>query len=191
MAGNPAPRVLGGIGLLERAVNYLAGVLHGIPAAALSLPTPCAEWDLRALLAHLDDSVAALEEAVGGRIGPGAEARPEADPVTALRDRSRRLLGAWSAAVDADPVAVFGAPVSRGVVVGTGALEIAVHAWDVARAVGQDRPLPAPLAEDLLPLVPLLIVDADRPGRFGAPVPLPAGADASSRLLGFLGRNPR
>ncbi|MCX2732132.1 TIGR03086 family metal-binding protein [Saccharopolyspora sp. NFXS83] len=191
MEGNPAPRVLGGVDLLERAVNYLTGVLHDVPATALSRPTPCAAWDLRALLAHLDDSVSVLDEAVGGRIGLGPEAPSEADPTRALRDRSRRLLGAWNAAVDVAPVTVFGAPVSRGVVVGTGALEIAVHGWDIARSSGQHRPLPTALADDLLPLVPLLVADADRPGRFDAPIPLPAGAGAPERLLGFLGRDPR
>ncbi|WP_243789959.1 TIGR03086 family metal-binding protein [Saccharopolyspora gloriosae] len=184
-------RVLGGIDLMERAVSYLTGVLHEVPAAALAGPTPCAEWDLRALLAHVDDSVAALGEAVGGRIGVGARALPEPDPATALRDRSRELLGAWNAAIDVDPVTVFGAPVARNVVVGTGALEIAVHGWDIARSCGQDRALPTPLADDLLPLVALLVVDADRPCRFGDQVPVAADADASTRLLCFLGRDPR
>ncbi|GAB2659439.1 maleylpyruvate isomerase family mycothiol-dependent enzyme [Saccharopolyspora gloriosae] len=186
-----APRVLGGVALLERAVDYLAGVLHEVPVAALTRPTPCAGWDLRALLAHLDDSVAVLGEAVGGRIGLAAQAQPEADPTRSLRDRSRRLLGAWNAAVDVDPVAVFGAEVPRCVVVGTGALEIAVHGWDIARSSGQHRPLPTALADDLLPLVALLVADEDRPGRFEAPIALPPGASAPDRLLGFLGRDPR
>src|SRR2546423_11208778 len=54
----------GGIALLERAINYLLGSLRPVTPEALARPTPCAGWDLRALLAHLDDSLGALTEAV-------------------------------------------------------------------------------------------------------------------------------
>jgi uncharacterized protein (TIGR03086 family) len=72
----------------------------------------------------------------------------------------------------------------------TGALEISVHGWDVARACGHDRPLPVPLAVDLLSVAPLLVDDADRPGRFAGPVDVPPSAGAGDRLLAFLGRQP-
>src|SRR2546429_2325925 len=74
----------GGIALLERAINYTLGCLRLVTPEALSHDTPCADWDLRALLAHLDDSLRVLCEAVdAGAVELAADAgTPAADPVT-------------------------------------------------------------------------------------------------------------
>ncbi|MDP9319453.1 MAG: hypothetical protein M3O94_10385 [Actinomycetota bacterium] len=42
---------------------------------------------------------------------------------------------------------VGGCPVPSSLVTGAGAIEVAVHGWDVAVACGQQRPLPEQLAE--------------------------------------------
>src|SRR5690349_23901912 len=49
-------------GLLERAIGYTLGSLLLVTPAAMTRPTPCADWDLGALLRHMDDSLAALHE---------------------------------------------------------------------------------------------------------------------------------
>ena len=72
-----------------------------------------------------------------------------------------------------------------------GALEIAVHGWDVAQACGVDRPLPTGLALELLDVVPLFVGDADRPRRFAEPVDVPVHARPGTRLLAALGRRAR
>ena len=65
MTGRRASAALiGGITLLERAINYTLGSLHLVTAEAMSYPTPCEDWDLRALLVHLDDSLGALHQAI-------------------------------------------------------------------------------------------------------------------------------
>ena len=46
-AGLP-PALAGGVGLLERAINYTLGTLHAVTDAEMSAPTPCRSWDLRA-----------------------------------------------------------------------------------------------------------------------------------------------
>jgi uncharacterized protein (TIGR03086 family) len=76
-------------------------------------------------------------------------------------------------------------------VTSVGAVEIAVHGWDVAQACGHPRPIPPQLAKELLRLAPLLVTDADRPGRFAAPVAVPAHASPGDRLVAFLGRDPQ
>ena len=63
-----------------------------------------------------------------------------------------------------------------------------MHGWDVAQACGVDRPLPAALALELLDVVPLVVHDTDRPGRFAARVDVPLHARPSTRLLAALGR---
>ncbi|HKT04286.1 MAG TPA: hypothetical protein VJT31_32580, partial [Rugosimonospora sp.] len=113
------------------------------------------------------------------------------DPVALLRGRACRLLGAWAAAQPGnDRVCVGERQLTRGLVLGTGAIEVAVHGWDVARACGHARPVPDPLAEELLDLCPLFVTEADRPGRFDPPRPVPPPAGPGDRLLAFLGRDP-
>jgi uncharacterized protein (TIGR03086 family) len=200
MTGEPATApLIGGVGLLERAISYTLGSLHLVTPEAMPRATPCAAWDLRALLAHMNDSLAALHEAVEtGRVdldvvadGAGDPAAALADPVGAIRSRACRLLGAWTNAGDDGVVSIAGHPLTSSIVAGTGAIEIAVHGWDVARACGHPRPIPAPLAEELLPLAALLVSTADRPGRFAPPVAGLRLQTPGDRLLAFLGRDPR
>ena len=53
-----------GTELLERAISYTRGSLALVTPGGLSRPTPCTGWDLAELLVHMDDSLAALLEAV-------------------------------------------------------------------------------------------------------------------------------
>lgn len=180
----------GGVGLLERAVAYLLGSLEGLDHRQLARPTPCPRWDLRALLAHLDDAVLALHEAAWtGSVGLEMSS-VDGDPVASVREHAGRLLGAWACPSSPGAVFVAGSPLTAGIVTGTGALEVAIHGWDLARARGADHPLPPGLAEELLDLAPLFVAPTDRPGRFAPPVTLAAGAPAADRLLAFLGRRP-
>jgi uncharacterized protein (TIGR03086 family) len=188
---------LEGITLLERAVSYTLGSLHLVTQDAMARPTPCREWDLRALLAHMNDSLLALCEAIdvgqvdldlGRDVGPGLG--PSVDPVASLRNRACRMIGSWSATGSLDVVSIAGLPLSAGIVTSTGAVEVAVHGWDVARACGRDRPIPAAFAEELVELLPYFVTAGDRPGRFAAPVAVPAGAGPGGRLLALLGRDP-
>jgi hypothetical protein len=72
-----------------------------------------------------------------------------------------------------------------------GALEVAVHTWDVTWACQQSRRVPAIIATDLLELAPRIVPDQHRPGLFAAPVAVPACTPAGDRLVAFLGRHLR
>jgi len=190
MTADHAPGPLpGGVGLLERAINYLLGVLHEMPRTELTAPTPCADWNLRELLAHLDESLVALQEATSGRVALATSAEPAADLVAVLRDRASCVLSAWTHTTRV-AVRVGDADLTTGIVATVGALEVAVHGWDVARAVGRGRPIPPALAAEMLALSRFLVSEADRPARFAAPVELPAPAKSNDQLLAFLGRRP-
>jgi uncharacterized protein (TIGR03086 family) len=101
------------------------------------------------------------------------------------------MMGAWAGTGHPWRVSVADRDLPAQVVAATGALEIAVHGWDVARACGRDRPLPAGLAAELLPLSELFIPDRDRPTRFAPRVDLVGPARAGERLLAVTGRDPR
>ncbi|WP_242894020.1 TIGR03086 family metal-binding protein [Actinomadura litoris] len=182
-----------GPALLEEAIGYALRALEDVAPAALCRPTPCRGWDLETLLRHTGESLAALLEAVDTgrvRLVPRPEAGPEEgkDPVAVFREGAERLLGAWTEA--AGPVTVGGSALCADLVAGTGAIEIAVHGWDVAQAAGRPRPVPPALAGALLELAPMLVSGATRHGLFAPPVPVPGTAGAGERLLAYLGRDP-
>ena len=208
MAGAPVyigmDSLSGAIELLAGAIGYLLSVCAPIGTAEMTLPTPCPDWDLARLLGHLCDSMADLETALRtGRLDlVGPPARAGGDLVEALRDRAAQLLCAGYCYGGPERfVAVGGLPMPAGLVACTGAVEIAVHGWDVSAArarAGRARtggegdvpgtPIPAGLAARMLGLSPLLV--ASREGLFAVPVEVPAQASPGDRLLGYLGRNP-
>lgn len=183
------PALMSGVALLERAVTYALGALALTDPAALRAPTPCQKWDLRALLAHLADSLTALcEAAETGHVPIAAPPHPDDDPMAAVRARASRLIGAW-AVPERKSVSIEDSSVTAGIVAAAGALEVAVHGWDVARACAAHHPLPEAFAEELLGLAPLFVSDVDRPHRFDLPVA--AGEAAGDRLIAYCGRDPR
>jgi uncharacterized protein (TIGR03086 family) len=193
-AGSTTTVLAGGVALLERATGYLLGGLPLVTPEAMANPTPCADWDLRALLLHTNDSLLALHEAIAvGHVGldPAADyGGPAADPVATLRNRASRMIGAWANARGPDEISIADRTLTSGVVAAAGALEVAVHGWDITRACGHDRPVPPALAEELLELCPLLVGDADRPTRFAPPVDMSPLASPNDRLVALLGRRP-
>ncbi|MGE5720689.1 MAG: TIGR03086 family metal-binding protein [Nocardioidaceae bacterium] len=194
-----APSPWSGVELLDRAIAYARGSLALVTDDLMSAPTPCAGWDLRALLTHMDDSLVSLHEAGSVRrvrvdVPPAA---PD-DLVESLRTRACQLLAEWTAdwatgAVGGESrdVLVDGRPVTSPVLTSAGALEVVVHGWDVAVSCGVPRPIPDDLAAALLRLGTVLVTDADRPARFGPELTAPPGASSGERLLAFLGRDPR
>jgi uncharacterized protein (TIGR03086 family) len=179
------------IALLVAAVSYALRACAPIGPGQMSLPTPCAGWDLRDLVGHLSDGMADLEIALRtGRLDlPNPPAAPGGDPVEVLRDRAAELVCSAYGYASPEPfVLVGGLPMPAGLVTSTGAVEIAVHGWDVAQSLGGAEAIPAALATRMLGLGPLLV--AGRDGLFAPQVPVPAQASPGDRLVGYLGRNP-
>jgi uncharacterized protein (TIGR03086 family) len=192
---NAAPTLAAnGVALLERAMGYTLGSLALVTPAAMRDPTPCRGWDLRTLLLHMNHSLATMHEAIAhGYLGiddftgpDGLLTDPRTDPVVALEERGAVMLRAWADA--SGDVSVAGRPLSAGIVAGAGAVEVAVHGWDVSAACRADRPIPPVLADELHDLCLVLVGDGDRPLAFAGAVEVPPTAAPSDRLLGFLGR---
>jgi uncharacterized protein (TIGR03086 family) len=173
--------------LLEQAVAYGLGCVDRVPPGGLRLPTPCPGWDLDALLCHLYESVCALREAAEpGVVALLPAAAPPADPVAALRSGARALLESWRGRACTE-VEVCGMPVPGATVAFIGAVELAVHGWDIAQACGTPRPIPAPLAMAILRRAPMITGGA---GVFEAPVRVSPLAVPGDRLVALLGRVP-
>jgi uncharacterized protein (TIGR03086 family) len=193
--------------LLGQAIDYALASAALVTPSLLACPTPCCAWNLGMLLAHLGESLDALAEGfIDGTVAPppAAEAAAELAGATAtataadagpagLRARCDRLRAA-AASPDAQAgrlVAIGGHAMPTAVLSCTGAIEIAVHGWDISVACGTRQPVPPGLAAVLLPIAPLLITSSTRPGLFAAPVQLPGPACPGDQLVAFLGRQPR
>ena len=147
------------------------------------------------LLRHASESLAALHEGIGaGYVRPDAadDSDLAADPARAFRDRAGRLVAAWtSRGRQRQVIDIAGCPLAASVMTGAGALEIAVHGWDISQTCGHRQPIPHALATGLLQIAPLLVPGTGRPPLFAAPVIVAATAGPSDRLAAFLGRTPR
>ncbi|MDE0778603.1 MAG: TIGR03086 family metal-binding protein [Nocardioides sp.] len=193
-----APGVSDAVELLERSLSYTRVALSGISDDELGRPTPCTRWDLRDLLAHMDDALDAFTEgATGAVIGPVDAGAPAAVRTATLQRKACALVGVWSTALLGDlreTTSVGDATLDRSVLALAAAVEITVHGWDVGIATGRGRPIPEALAAELLPMAVGLVDEADRcgpgPHRFGAPLVPAVDASYGERLLAFLGRRP-
>jgi hypothetical protein len=88
-------------------------------------------------------------------------------------------------------IAIGGQPLMLDTMAAAGAVEIAVHGWDISRACGLREPVPDALATDLLELAWLLVPLAGRSPLFAPPVPIPRAGSPGELLVAFLGRDPR
>ncbi|WP_228452814.1 TIGR03086 family metal-binding protein [Streptomyces alkaliterrae] len=194
-----------GARLLVLAAGYAARTVRAVRPEQLERPTPCAGWDVRMLLTHLEDSVAALcEGLILGRVAAGSDAHgpdgglaacplgrePVVPRVSDALEVLARAAGRGPGARSAVPV--DGVPLRAALLRRAGAVELVVHGWDVAAALdGGDRrpPPPAALAAALLPVVPLVVPPpAQRGTLFAAPLAARGDAPPGERLLAALGR---
>ena len=186
---------------LDRARSELERRLDAIGAEQWDRPTPCSDWTVRELVAHLtggaqmavvlldgasrDDAVAQVRAwHVPGADGEAVAAfRVAAD----AQDAALRAPGALERTCHHPAGDVPGAQLLR-FRIG----DMTVHSWDLARAIGADEGLDAELVEDvytsMLPMAPFIATV----GVFGSG---PSGtvadaAPAQQRLLDLSGRRP-
>jgi uncharacterized protein (TIGR03086 family) len=191
--------------LHRRAVAGIRPVLDRVDPADLDRPTPCADWDLRALLEHMtgqDHGFAAAVRAAhdGGEVDV-AEFAPRPlgpSPAGTLATGLDEVVTAFATGADA-PVLLpeFGVRLPLPVVAQMHLIDTLVHGWDVAAALGVPDGYVAQLDADVvaaaLAMSEQIPDDESReaPGAaFGHAVPAPDGADPWTRVLTLLGRDP-
>lgn len=69
--------------------------------------------------------------------------------------------------------------------------DVFMHTWDLARATGQDETLDPATCAELLTGMESVEELMRGSGQYGERVEVPAAADAQTRLLGFIGRDPQ
>ena len=184
----------------EGAVASTAEIVKSTPAGEMGAPTPCTEWDVRALLNHVIGTLWLAEGLLSDQaprypIAPGGLPATDLagdDPAAAYAEASTAALAAAAAgdALTRVHVTPFGEMPGSGLA-GAVTLDILVHGWDLAKATGQPTDMDGRLAAHVLSFAAeALATPESRRGGIGAPLPAAPGAPVTSRLAAFLGRQP-
>lgn len=177
--------------LLDAASARTCPVVRAVDDAQLTAPTPCGEYDVRALLNHLFQVVTNFQALAARR---PVEFGETPDVVTGdwrgrFEAETARLARAWDApGAEEGAVGAMGLPART---VGMMVLgDLVVHGWDLGRATGQDFEADPVVLAELGPEFAGLAPKAREMKVFGEPFPVPAGATALERLVGDTGRDP-
>jgi uncharacterized protein (TIGR03086 family) len=161
-------------------------------ARSWDAPAPVTGWVARDVVRHLVEWLPALL-ASGSAVRLPPLPSVDVDPA-----------GAWQVHVDAVQ-ALLDDPATAGLTLSNphiGALpvdraidqfytsDVFMHTWDLARATGQDDRLDAGFCAVLLAGMESMEAVIRSSGQYGPAVPVPGDADAQTRLLGFIGRDP-
>jgi uncharacterized protein (TIGR03086 family) len=183
---------------MQRACASTERVIEGVEPEQYGLPTPCVDWDVRALLNHVLGTLSLGTALLGDSASevemmPGELPRVDLvgdDPVKRYRLGVETLLAAaggdalsrsHSTPLGEMPGAMLG---------GFTTLDIAVHGWDLAKATGQRVTLEPDLAEEILGFARQTITDATRAPRIGPEIRADENASTTDQLMAYLGRHP-
>jgi uncharacterized protein (TIGR03086 family) len=181
-------------GQFRQAVEGFGARVEGVADDQWSAPTPNDEWDVRALVAHVVDEQLWTPPLMAGRT---IEEVGDSIPSDPLGDDP---LGAWRQASEAGLAAVDEVDLGTTVHLSFGDVpaeeylsqlfaDHLIHAWDLARATGQDERLDPALVEACA----AWFAEREELYRQGGVIAdrVEVEGDAQARLLGRFGRDPR
>jgi uncharacterized protein (TIGR03086 family) len=165
-------------------------------------PTPCGEWSLRELLAHMiaqHHGFAAAAEGHGGDLAAWQLDAVGDDAPAAYARAAERVVAAF--AVEGVPERAFALPelsptstFPGAQAIGFHLVDVVTHGWDVAKSIGVEIELDPETLHAAL-VVALAVPDSPRrrePGALFRPaVAVPADAPVLDRIVAHLGRSPR
>lgn len=181
------------------AVQDSADLIRAVNTDQLADPTPCASWDLTALLAHMTAQHHGFAAAALGRGNDRAnwQEHPTADPIGDYLAACDEVISAFADSNTPDrifdlPEIRDGISVPAATAIGFHLVDYVVHSWDVAKAVGRTYQ-PAPdLAVAALQVAQAVPNGPERslPGASFAPALPGAPGSELSQILRLLGRSP-
>jgi uncharacterized protein (TIGR03086 family) len=180
--------------LYRDALAWVRDLAAHVPADRMDAPTPCPEWDVRAMLGHL---VATVDRArvigEGGDPNPlprVVDGVPDDGWVDALRAAEDEMAGVWADDSRLDALVT----VPWGSVPGSAALwgylrEALVHGWDLAVGSGQHPEADPALADAVLTVTTRVFPAEPRGGQipFAPPVVPAPGAGPTEQLANWCG----
>jgi uncharacterized protein (TIGR03086 family) len=178
------------IDLLSRALDQTGTIVAGIRPDQMDLPTPCTDWNVRALIGHLvrgNQNTAAVAE--GKPRDPNPVADVGADPAGAYRESAAEVKRVWQS----DKLGAA-YPTPLGMLPGHALLSLRLadnvtHGWDLARATGQAAAYDDDVVQAAIDFAHGQFKGERPPGGAFAPsVQAPEDLPPLDRLAAFLGR---
>jgi uncharacterized protein (TIGR03086 family) len=179
------------IELHNRALDQTQALVGGVEASQMTLPSPCAEWDVRELLNHIvggNRSYAGIARRNQRRRAPGEDMLAE-DPVEAYRRSADDLKQAWSAPrlLEETLPSHLGEMPGRALL-GIHLVEVVGHGWDLAKATGQQTRFDSEVVQAAMRVAQTVFENAPRGTLFDSPEEAGEEAPEIDRLAAFLGR---
>src|SRR5690349_2296711 len=184
--GYPADRIASMDELVDHhrgACDGFATVADAIPADGWSAPTPCTEWDARAVVEHV---IGFHEFLLLRPMGVRAN-RPRDDEAARWHATSAALFAALEAdgAIDRTTELPGGGTSSPRTMLAALTTDVLIHTWDLARSAAIDVALDPELCARALRTPP-----TPSPGMIEPAVPVPDDAGTQARLVAAYGRDP-
>jgi uncharacterized protein (TIGR03086 family) len=182
------------VAFVDRAVAAVEPLVAAVSAADHVRSTPCEDFDLGTLVAHLIGGLRGFAD-----VGDGKPLRFDADPDLTTERASEEYRKAADRLVAAfrrpgmleRSFAMPWGDTTGAQLMGFELIELVVHGWDIGRSRGRAIPFDDDLVEATLIGARQWVDDSTRtPQLFGPEVPVPADAPVLDRLVGFLGRHP-
>ena len=180
-----APDPLDHLSSADASLAVLLGVLRKLTPADRDRPTPCEAFTVHELLEHLAGSLKNIGEALGADVVDRAEAAPE----VRVADLAQPTLESFARRGVQGTIDMGFAELPATMVAGILNLELLVHAWDFAKATGQDLAVSDVVTDYVEGLAQATISDQVRSGGSFAPAqPVAETAGSLERLIAFTGR---
>jgi uncharacterized protein (TIGR03086 family) len=158
-------------------------------------PTPCEGWDVRDLVNHIvSGNLWAAELGRGRTIDEVGDALDGDvlgdDPLHAYEASAGAADAAFSSpgAMEAACHVSYG-PVTGSVYAGHRFVDVLIHGWDLAVAIGHDATLPSELVEACHEIIAPEVAGLRGSGMFGSDIEVAPDADRQTALLALLGRH--
>lgn len=179
---------------MTEAMRRTAEIVHAVRPDQLTLPTPCAEFDVATLGRHLTYWGVLFSAQAARKQQPASDAGPDdvgADWAETFTRHADRTAAAWSVP-DAWTGTTFlaGASMPAPLVGSLMLAELVLHGWDLAVATGQQPGYSEAVAKTTLEIIERMADQGRAAGIFADPVPVPDSASSLERALGLSGRDP-
>ena len=174
------------VALYGGAVRWTGRMMKGVQLHHLQNPTPCAEWNVQALMDHLVDGAARTAATLSGAEPTARSGDGTAEEFEAAIGKALEL--AREPGTTDKIVKGFRGDVPAGELLTAFFMDTLIHGWDLAVATGQDTAMPADLVEACY-----AIYDPRKEGlrggsAFAPEVEAPGDASTQVKLLAILGR---
>ena len=180
---------------LQAGIEQARPVIAAATPDDYDLPTPCSEWNTREVINHMIGALTMFRDvAVDGSADTSLFGRDLIgdDALASFDSVAQEMLAAWGQPGKLDGMAKLPfAEMPAQFAIQFPAMDMVVHAWDVATATGKPVSWNAELVADTLAFCEATFANPELRGHdFAAAVPAPESADDLTKLVSFLGRTP-